>query len=673
MILNPPKLKQGYIFLFQMKNRNIKSQLSNAIAGEDIGIVEMESAVEFGEQYVNGQIITFLIGSDVEDPVQSAQRMHALENNAKIILLSTSGEKSKILKEAIRFSPFLGSDVFCIDESDESELERLGKILRNSVQAEKNRAIIASSNSQISSSFSSQKQAYNQQFINKVLDVAPIGIAAVNTQGKVLGWNKEAASIFNKTEVQVLGVSLFQLFDPIEGVKLEEFIRDSFNRTTSSGPIDLELERESQDSTKRILNFTAAPFTYSGSHDKSLILAIKDVTEQERAKHELRMMNETLEERVKKRTAALLSYQDQLRSLGSQLSKAEENERQRLATELHDNLGQMLALLKIKLSLIQKKSLSDDIANDILDMKTGLDDALVYTRNLMSDLKPPPTLDNEDIGHTIKWLAQKMEKHALRITIKDDKKPKPVADEIRIIIIQCMRELLFNILKHAGVNEARITVFRLNKEAQIIVEDDGAGFNPTVDRTRLLESGFGLFNVSERIDLLGGSLDIESETGKGTKVTLCVPLIEKGGNILRSAEEDMDVRPMKVDHQDKIKVLLVDDHKMMRDGLKKIINEQPDLTVIAEAADGEGALKIAEMTCPDVVVMDVNIPVIDGIETTRKLLEKMPDVRVIGLSFHAHQDVVDSMKNAGATAYLTKTEAFETLCATIRSETRQKS
>ncbi|MEX0719448.1 MAG: response regulator transcription factor, partial [Balneolaceae bacterium] len=118
----------------------------------------------------------------------------------------------------------------------------------------------------------------------------------------------------------------------------------------------------------------------------------------------------------------------------------------------------------------------------------------------------------------------------------------------------------------------------------------------------------------------------------------------------------------------KITVLLVDDHQMMRKGLQKMIDAQDDLMVIAEVADGKDALKVAQETSPDVIVMDVNMPGMNGIDATLQVSAILPNIRIIGLSLHDNKDVAEAMRNAGASAYLTKSEAFETLCATIRSE-----
>lgn len=117
-----------------------------------------------------------------------------------------------------------------------------------------------------------------------------------------------------------------------------------------------------------------------------------------------------------------------------------------------------------------------------------------------------------------------------------------------------------------------------------------------------------------------------------------------------------------------IKVLLVDDHSIVRKGIRNILDKQNDIEVVGEAADGEQAIELSRKTDPDIILMDINMPGIDGIVTTRRILAEMPEICIIGLSMNNDQNVVEEMKRAGASAYLNKMEAFDSLVATIRGE-----
>ncbi|HEX6983225.1 MAG TPA: PAS domain-containing protein [Balneolaceae bacterium] len=392
-----------------------------------------------------------------------------------------------------------------------------------------------------------------------------------------------------------------------------------------------------------------------------------EAIERARINRDLEEMNETLEERVDERTSALLSYQKQLRLLATRLSKAEEEERRRLATELHDNLGQILAVTKMKVDLMEKtQSLSD-----LTETSELMDEAISYTRELMSELKPPPQLGEEDISTNLDWLAKKMKKYDLNVMFEGVEGPEPLDEDIQTTLVQAVRELLFNVVKHTGDAEARVVLSYPDDHLKITVKDNGAGFDVNSIDIDLSKGGFGLFNIRERIDLLGGHMEVESVPGEGTTVTLLVPLTAEGANALSDGESSRKPQGRGIpgkQNQTKIKVLLVDDHEMMREGLKKIIEQEGDLIVVAEAPDGQSAVELAHETRPDVVIMDINLPGMNGIDATEKIKAELPEMRVIGLSLHNDEEVIREMRNAGASAYLTKSNAFETLCATIRSE-----
>lgn len=301
-----------------------------------------------------------------------------------------------------------------------------------------------------------------------------------------------------------------------------------------------------------------------------------------------------------------------------------------------------------------------------------MDEAVLYTRNLMSELKPPPSFDDEDISASLKWIAKKMEKHDLTVSIKDQEHKVPLEKEMQTTLLQCIRELLFNVVKHTSVSKAHIGIRRKKNNVLISVEDKGCGFDTgNLDSIPTEKGGFGLFNIRERVDLLGGKMKVHSELERGTKVALYIPL-QKSEQATSSVSEVENSPSLSSNYKKrtghKIKVLLADDHQMMREGLRKIIEEQEDMTVIAEASDVEKAVKLTHETSPDVILMDVNMPRMDGIEATQKILSDMSHVRVIGLSLHDDESVIEEMYNVGATAYLTKTQAFEALCATIRGE-----
>jgi CheY-like chemotaxis protein len=182
--------------------------------------------------------------------------------------------------------------------------------------------------------------------------------------------------------------------------------------------------------------------------------------------------------------------------------------------------------------------------------------------------------------------------------------------------------------------------------------------------------------MREQIDQLGGDLKIVSVPQKGTLARIMLPLHlsepvdsapPTGFTHTPCAEQSSSEPPRPQPGGQKIRVLLVDDHRMLREGLRSIIDEQFDLEVVAEASNGQMAIEAARSCDPNVVVMDVNMPRMNGVEATRLIRAFHPNVAIIGLSVLQDQKMAELMAESGASAYLSKADAFETLSATIRS------
>jgi len=119
-------------------------------------------------------------------------------------------------------------------------------------------------------------------------------------------------------------------------------------------------------------------------------------------------------------------------------------------------------------------------------------------------------------------------------------------------------------------------------------------------------------------------------------------------------------------------ILLVDDHRIVREGLRTLLGQQPDLEVVGEAADGRDAVAQARLLRPDVVVMDIAMPELNGVEATRLILAELPQARIVALSMYADRRFVAEILRAGALGYVLKDGAFEELALAIRTITAGK-
>jgi CheY-like chemotaxis protein len=230
-----------------------------------------------------------------------------------------------------------------------------------------------------------------------------------------------------------------------------------------------------------------------------------------------------------------------------------------------------------------------------------------------------------------------------------------LSEEHAILMFQSVRELLMNVVKHAGTSHAALTVGLAHGSLMITVQDRGRGFDPSTDPPTT-DPHFGLFSIRERMEAVGGEFTLTSVPGAGTtaRLSLAIQAIPQENRRSSARESHPPGSPDGTGQDDGIRVLLVDDHPMVRQGLRAIVDQFAGMQVVGEAADGLEAVRLAQNLSPDVVIMDVNLPTMDGVEATQRITASLPMVVVIGVSVHNSPQVESAMRGAGAAAYLTK-------------------
>jgi signal transduction histidine kinase len=215
-------------------------------------------------------------------------------------------------------------------------------------------------------------------------------------------------------------------------------------------------------------------------------------------------------------------YQEQLRRLASELSLTEQRERRAIATDLHDHIGEALAVMRMKLVQLQGNAVFSGLDGGIAEILTLLEKTIAYTRTLTFEISPP-ILYQLGVRAAVEWLAEQMKtKHGITIRLEADGDPT-LSDENKALLFSCVRELLMNVVKHAGVQEASIQISGGQGCAEIVVEDHGMGFDlKAKEECSCRDCGFGLFSVRERLRVMGGDVVIVTAPGRGTKVTLSI-------------------------------------------------------------------------------------------------------------------------------------------------------
>jgi signal transduction histidine kinase/ActR/RegA family two-component response regulator len=412
-------------------------------------------------------------------------------------------------------------------------------------------------------------------------------------------------------------------------------------------------------------------------------VAMADITTRRVMEDALKHSRDELELRVQERTRELSQTvltlherSEKLRQMTGLLTLAEQRERQRLSKVLHDGLQQILVGAKYRLASIDRDSDVRHAANEVAEI---IDDAIETSRSLTAELSPPVLLMGNFVA-AIEWLANWMKsKHGLNVNLVVHRTIKPLATEATLLLFQATRELLFNVIKHSGVKAARMEVDQIDGQVIIKLEDDGAGFDVRwLQIPKDQSGGTGLLGLQERISYIGGRVEIDSAPGRGSRFTLVVPIPVSAGEpdweakekqsrfsvmiAPESKPEPMTARPIK-----RIRIMLVDDHRVMRQGLAGLLRGEPDFEIAGEASDGESAIRLARDIRPDIVIMDINMPRMDGVQATRIIHQELGETRIIGLSMFEEPEREVAIREAGAVAYISKSAPAEAVMAAIRA------
>jgi len=218
----------------------------------------------------------------------------------------------------------------------------------------------------------------------------------------------------------------------------------------------------------------------------------------------------------------LKQYQDRLRSLAIELAATEARERRQIAEYLHDNIGQSLAVIKLRLEALRVKAQDPAGRKSVEEITTLVSMVIADIRSLTYEVSPP-ILNELGLGPAIEWLGERLASNLdLNIKVNQHDKVAEIDDAIGAMLFRAVGELVTNVAKHAKAKNVVLNLGITANSLYIEVADDGIGF--VHDSAQVIaKGGFGLFSIKERVEFLGGSMVINSVAGKGAKVILEIP------------------------------------------------------------------------------------------------------------------------------------------------------
>lgn len=409
---------------------------------------------------------------------------------------------------------------------------------------------------------------------------------------------------------------------------------------------DFKIKYELEPIGERRMALSARPIYRKGKRTEMILLAIADVTEQKQAAEELRRL-----------TAQLLEVQ--------------EEDRRQVAYDIHDGLGQMITAASMHLESFSRyhREGQSKAGEEFAKAKRCLGDAVVEMRRMVSELGP---LLLEDVGlveASRRLLAEIAERQSWETEFEGEMNVESLDPMAEMALFRIVQEALANAAKHSQTQKMRIAFRRKGDALLLEVRDWGKGFDVDQVLGRSARGRHvGLLGMRERAALSGGQFKIESAPGKGTRVVVTLPVAPATAPVIGRKKVEVvgmtEARKNRDPSAGAITVLIADDHPMVREGLRSMLDAE-GIEIIGEAATGTEAVGGVQQLNPDVVLMDVRMPDMDGLTATEIIKQGSPETSIIVITSYESKDYLRRAIEAGAAGYLLKGMSRESLIEAI--------
>jgi PAS domain S-box-containing protein len=340
-----------------------------------------------------------------------------------------------------------------------------------------------------------------------ILESMQEGYYEVDLAGRLVFCNSSLSRITGYPRGELIGMSHRLYMDPENAERAFQAFNTVFRTGRPLKAFDWELVRKGGD--RRVIEVSVSPLPGTNGRASGFRGVARDITERKEAEE------------------ALILRGQQLRQLAAELTKAEDRERRRIARDLHDGVGQYLAVVRLRLSRLGQEAPPEhrETVDYLLEL---LSQAIADTRSLTAQLSPT-LLYEVGLGAALEWLGEEARRrYGLEVEVAGDDEGSPLDDEIKAFLFRACSELILNVAKHAGASRAWVALECSRGRASLVVQDDGRGLDPAaVAQNR--RGGLGLFSLRERAEFLGGGFAVERRAGGGTRTRLEVPFTAPAG------------------------------------------------------------------------------------------------------------------------------------------------
>jgi PAS domain S-box-containing protein len=479
------------------------------------------------------------------------------------------------------------------------------------------------------------------------------GVATLDGAGVILYANSRFAAIFRVSAGDFVGTPLQSHVSRSNGEILQTLIGKGLSDSTQG-----EIALDALEGRSRVVRLALSPV--KNSEPRTVCIVATELTDLVEANEALR------------------SNEEALRQLSARLLQLQDEERRHIARDLHDITGQKLAVQSMALAQVLKTSGLDAESRRILTECSALSKQVGEEIRTLSYLLHPPLLDELGLSSAVKWYVEGYQRRTgIRVKLDVAADLVRLAPDVEVTLFRVIQESLTNVHRYSGSAEAYLRLKVTSNKIELQIGDFGKGMHPDMidfKTGKMVRLGVGIQGMNERIRQLSGRLEITSRPNQGTVVTATLPVsypqtmaaveaASAAASLLSSSQAEIPVPSRSVSRK---QILIADDHEMLRRGVRTLLENEPDWEICGEAFDGQDAVAKANSLRPDLVILDINMPVLNGLAAVRLILRNRPQTKILVFTVHDSDQTVKEIQAAGAHRFLSKSNASDDLLRVVR-------
>ncbi len=483
-------------------------------------------------------------------------------------------------------------------------------------------------------------------------DGLEIGVANVSPDGTILYANRYFVEMLQANPLEmVIGARLNKFVSAASWTSMDKALKLGLNSRVHG-----EMKIASHSDQRRTLRLSLMPVRIHGK--SSVMITATEVTE------------------LVDKSKALRASEESLHTLSARILQLQDQERRRIARDLHDITGQELAVVVMSLNQVANNLNNPSVnARQILDDSVGLVRKVEDEVRTLSYLLHPPLLDEFGLRSALSWYAEGFTKRSgIEVTLEVPRDLPRLCTEKETALFRVVQESLTNVLRHSHSSKACIRVEMRTGDIRLSVEDAGKGISSEA-LAKIAEgtaSGVGTLGMRERIQQLGGTLRFRARA-RGTQVIASVPVTP--GEIAAAGTEasqpdaiahDGFTEPFLSSAATK-RILIADDHDVTRQGIRTLLQTEPNVEVCGEAQDGLDAVAKARELNPDLIIMDISMPGASGFSAASNLRSAGSRCKILFFTTHTYGEIERMSRQLGFEGLVTKTNAARDLLRAVRA------